>query len=284
MIVDPHFGAGEDSLGESLQPLRRAMLCDVASNDKATIDAVRYIDSIGKARMHGDSDRSPIMLVVDEATMLFSRSAIGDELTKLVEAIAQEYRKVGVFALCLGQIWTASRTGGDSGLRDSFASALVCKMKRSQARMLVSTEVAREVEVLGIGQAILWKTSGEYARLAIPNCTQADIEVVANRVFPAKNTATNSITPVRALRERVDSVSVDVSNVENKPNFDTMAMDLSPLTTSKAKRAISMFLGGAYTSDILREVWEVSGGGDKQMKASRELQDLIRLHSLSKAI
>lgn len=143
------------------------MLCDVASNDKATIDAVRYIDSIGKGRMSGDKDRSPIMLVVDEATALFSRSTIGDELTQLLGAIAQEYRKVGVFALCLGQIWTASRTGGDSGLRDSFASALVCKMKRSQARMLVPPEVAVEVEVLN-GQAILWKTSGDFAGWQFP--------------------------------------------------------------------------------------------------------------------
>ena len=274
VIVDPHFGAGEDSLGESLQPLRRAMLCDVASNDKATIDAVRYIDSIAKARMNGDKDRSPIMLVVDEATSLFSRSGIGDELTKLLEAVAQEYRKVGVFALCLGQIWTASRTGGDSGLRDSFASALVCKMKRSQARMLVPTEVAREVEILNIGQAILWKTSGDFARLAIPNCTQADIEIVANRVFPAKNN-----TSVKALPTLGSSPSKVLPESFQDDGLEVVGKDFGSapevIMDAKAQRAISMFLSGKTMHEILTQCYGVTGGR-KYQEANAELQAVIR--------
>lgn len=273
VVVDPHYGAGEDSLGESLQPLRRAMLCDVASNDQSTIEAVRYIDSIGKARMHGDKDRSPIMLVVDEATSLFSRSSIGGELTTLLEAIAQEYRKVGVFALCLGQIWTASRTGGDSGLRDSFASALVCKMKRSQARMLVSTEVAKEVEVLGIGQAILWKTSGEYARLNIPNCTQADIEVVAKRVFPGENRASTSITPVSPLQKPLHDPLHDPLHTEDLGAG--MGSGAMTWMTAREQQALNMFRDGSTPTEIVRELWGVNGG-KAYTEAAKEFNELLR--------
>jgi hypothetical protein len=273
VVVDPHYGAGEDSLGESLQPLRRAMLCDVASNDKTTIEAVRYIDSIGKARMHGDKDRSPIMLVVDEATSLFSRSGIGSELSTLLEAIAQEYRKVGVFALCLGQIWTASRTGGDSGLRDSFASALVCKMKRSQARMLVSTEVAKEVEVLGIGQAILWKTSGEYARLNIPNCTQADIEVVAKRVFSGENKASTSITPVSPLQKPLHTPLHAPLHAED--SGDVLGSGAMTWMTAREQQALNMFRDGASPTEIVKELWGVNGG-KAYTDAAKEFNELLR--------
>ena len=279
VIVDPHYGAGEDSLGESLQPLRRAMLCDVASNDKTTIDAVRYIDSIGKARMHGDKDRSPIMLVVDEATSLFSRSGIGDELTKLLEAVAQEYRKVGVFALCLGQIWTASRTGGDSGLRDSFASALVCKMKRSQARMLVPTEVAREVEILNIGQAILWKTSGDFARLAIPNCTQADIEIVANRVFPAKNNTSGKLLPtgVNVTSNRLQNDFQDGdADAMIEDDLKTTGSQPEVIIDARASRAIAMYCSGKEPSEILAELWNVKSTGGAYQRASKELHSILR--------
>lgn len=212
--------------------------------------------------------------MVDEATALFSRSTIGDELTQLLEAIAQEYRKVGVFALCLGQIWTASRTGGDSGLRDSFASALVCKMKRSQARMLVPTEVAREVEVLNIGQAILWKTSGDFARLAIPNCTQADIAVVANRVFPAQSNNSTKAWPTLG-----NQVSKEDAISQNRGSVETLWKDSgTPLETTfdaKALRAAKMFRNGKTFGEIIVEVWGVTTGR-KYQEASQELQNILR--------
>ena len=188
--------------------------------------------------------------------------------------IAQEYRKVGVYALCLGQIWTASRTGGDSGMRDSFASALVCKMKRSQARMLVPTEVAREVEILNIGQAILWKTSGDFARLAIPNCTQADIEIVANRVFPAKNN-----TSVKALPTLGSSPSGVLPESFQDDGLEVVGKDFGSgvevIMDAKAQRAISMFLSGKTMHEILTQCYGVSGGR-KYQEASVELQAVIR--------
>jgi hypothetical protein len=103
---------------------------------------------------------------------------VGPALAELLEGIAQEYRKVAVYASISGQIWTGERSGG-TALRDSLASCLVHRMKRSQARMLVSTEAARLVETLQPGRAVLYRTSGAADTIAIPNTTSQDVKTVA---------------------------------------------------------------------------------------------------------
>jgi hypothetical protein len=179
VVADPHYGAADDSLGGTLAPLlAHCGLCDVASNDKAILDAVKMVQGIGEKRIAGDKDRAPIILWVDESTSLLNRSTVGPALAELLEGIAQEYRKVAVYASISGQIWTGERSGG-TALRDSLASCLVHRMKRSQARMLVSTEAARLVETLQPGRAVLYRTSGAADTIAIPNTTSQDVKTVA---------------------------------------------------------------------------------------------------------
>jgi len=270
VVIDPHADAGEESLAASLMPLRFHMLCDAASSDKGIIETARFVREIGRKRINGDSDRTPVLVAIDETTALLSRSSCGVELSEMIEEIAQEYRKVGVFALCSAQIWLASRSGGSSALRDSFASTYVHRMKRKQAGLLAPTGTGAEIEALPVGSALLWQTSGDSTIVQIPLTTSADIADIAAR---------EGRTPVEPCQSLVKAVSVAVLEPEN---IDTATVDFSVLMTPKAKRAVSMFLDGAYTTDILREVWGVTGGGPKQMKASRELMDIIRLHALNK--
>ncbi len=178
VVVDPHASAGADSLAATLAPLASVYLCEPAEDTKAILQAVHLVADIGERRVKGkDPDMTPVILWADELTKLLGRSDVGDELASLLEAVAQEYRKKRVFVCGSGQIWTAART--TSELRDSFASVIAHRMKRSQARMLLPTEEAAEVERLATGQAILWRTSGETATITIPNTTGADVARVA---------------------------------------------------------------------------------------------------------
>jgi hypothetical protein len=178
VVIDPHAEAGDDSLAATLAPLAGRYLCEPASDDKRILEAVRFVADIGESRVKGRSaDQTPIILWADELTKLLGRSKIGDELGQLLEAVAQEYRKKHVFVCGSGQIWTAERV--TSELRDSFASVIAHRMKRGQARMLLPTEEAAQVERLETGRAILWRTSGETTTVAIPNTTRADIVRVA---------------------------------------------------------------------------------------------------------
>jgi hypothetical protein len=275
VVIDPHYGAGEESLGHTLVSLRSCMLCEVASLDTQILEAVRYVDSIGRKRIQGCSERWPLVIAVDEATALFSRSKIGDELTTLIESIAQEYRKVYVFALIMGQIWTASRTGGDSGLRDSFASALVMKMKRQQARMLLPTEVAKEAETLSVGQAILWRTNGEHCKIIVPNCTTADVEQVARRLTTSADMAEQK--PLRTLEVAPSDPTSFMSNqgaIRSGPEVG-VEVGSEAVVDAKARRVLDLFLGGQTQTEIIRDVWKVNGG-EKYKQAAAEFQQILR--------
>lgn len=260
VVLDPHAGAGEDSLAATLAPLHASMLCEPASENRQILDAARHVDDMGRRRINGDSDRTPVIVCIDEATALLSRSSVGGLLGELIETIAQEYRKVGIFALCSAQIWLAQRSGGNSALRDSFASAYVHRMKRNQARLLLPTDDARHVETLGTGQAVLWRTSGETQTIVIPNTTAADVETVARRIGVA------------------GKVQNQLSTLENRAfGGDSPKADLAPVFDADPRhlRVIEAFEAGETLRQIATDVYGVSGGANYNA-ALGEVQDVLR--------
>jgi hypothetical protein len=275
VVIDPHAGAGEESLGHTLGALRSCMLCEVASSDAHILEAVRYVDSIGRKRIQGGHERWPLVIAVDEATALFSRSTVGEALASLIESIAQEYRKVSVFALIMGQIWTANRTGGDSGLRDSFASALVLKMKRQQARLLLPTDMAKEAETLSVGQAILWRTNGEHCKIMIPNCTMADVEQVARSLTTGAERTGHK--PLPTLEVAPSPAPSHLRSQARIHRGDEVGFEVGAevVLDARAQRVLALFLAGQTQTEILREVWQVSGG-EKYKQAAAEFQQILR--------
>lgn len=265
-VIDPHASAGDDSLAATVEPLRAAMLCDAAEDERDIIELARMVRDIGrqrKAQGHG-RDRTPVILAMDETPALLSRSQVGPELRTLLEEIAQEYRKYDVYALCCAQTWLASRTGGDSALRDSFASAYVHRMKRNQARLLLPTEEGAIAERLPTGHAVLWRTSGETVAVAIPNTTAEDMRSVASQV-------------VEPLRQPLLEPLRQPLRTETKAPAFVVAEGV--LGDPRAQRAIQMFLDGASNKEILTQVWEVNaGGGDAYQKAGSAWQDIQRAY------
>lgn len=264
-VVDPHAEAGEDSLAATLEPLKSVYICDPASDDKAILNAVKLIASIGEKRAkHGDRDRTPVIIWIDELTALLARSTVRDALAELIEQIAQEYRKVGVYATASGQIWTASRTGDSSALRDSFASALVHRMKRSQARLLLPTEDAQRVERLAQGQAVLWRTSGASTLVGVPNTTAADVGRVAEMLAGG------------AMK---NGAGVVLDQPADSPHSSRIhpGRSASGSQTAEAARIIELFLAGKDPGEIVTELTEMkSRAGAPYQKKLREVQAVIR--------
>ncbi len=107
VVIDPHADAGDESLAATLGPLHASMLCEPADTERSIRDAANLVRMRLDARLRGDKDRTPLLLCIDEFTRLMRSPALAAELTGLVEAIGQEGRKVGIFALLSGQIWRA---------------------------------------------------------------------------------------------------------------------------------------------------------------------------------
>ena len=184
-IIDPHAGAGADSLAGTLAPLAGAFRWQPAERPSDILDLVALLNNeIDRRAGYGGGDR-PLIVAVDELTALLKRSDLEKPLGYLLERIAQEGRKLKVYGLLCGQIWSASRAGGTE-LRDSLASAYVHRIKRAQARYLLPTDEAAAAETLPTGAALLYRTSGEIQHITIPNTTARDMvevgRVVAGRL------------------------------------------------------------------------------------------------------
>jgi hypothetical protein len=52
-VIEPHAGAGADSLAATLAPLGSTFLCPIASDTKEMLDTVRHIADIGAQRVKG---------------------------------------------------------------------------------------------------------------------------------------------------------------------------------------------------------------------------------------
>jgi hypothetical protein len=269
-VCDPHAGAAEDSLATTLAPLQAAFICEPANSDKAILEVVRYVADVGRRRVAGqDRDLTPLILWVDELTSLLGRSSVADELAALLERVAQEYRKRAVFVCASGQIWTAARTSSE--LRDSFASVLCHRMKRGQARLLLPTEEAEQVERLPTGRAVLWRTSGETTTVQIPLTTADDVRRVAGMLATGRLMG----QPIRSQDEAA------VKPEDMPEGSQGVAEDerlRSASVSAEAARAATLFLDGLDPAAIVWELRQVrSNQGGKYQAALSEVLGLIRV-------
>lgn len=274
VVIDPHFDAGEESLGASLTPLRSKMLCDVASNEKQIVDALKYVGSVGQARLHGDGDRTPLILVCDETTGLLQRSGVADELEAVLGMISQETRKVGVFALCIGQQFKGDVM--NTTVRNSFVSFLSCRARKDVARVMSgSNEFGKMASDLTIGQCVWMTPSGETLTLAVPNTTIHDLELVVGRDY---TTSAPTSTPTSTDGDLDDCGSGCGSGAEvptSNRNLTTSSTALDP----RAQRVRSMLILGHSQNEIVKEVWGASGGRAYQQAADEFrliLSDLVK--------
>lgn len=279
VVIDPHLGSGEESLAESLAPLRRLMLCEPASGDDAIRDALAYVANAGKARLAGtDTDRTPLILVVDELTGLLTRGAVADELLDTLGRIAQETRKVGVYALAIGQQFNSRVI--DTTVRNSFVSFLSCRARRDVARVMSgSSEFARLVESLTEGQATWMTPAGEIEMLAVPNTTKEHIELVAKQVAGGWD-ATPTGYQQAASRLPIGALTNDLE-AKRKPD-DSQAEATIPeardieVVDARAARVRALLNTQTPFPEIIKEVWGVgSDEGRKYQKARAEFESAL---------
>jgi hypothetical protein len=178
-VIDPHAGDPE-SLATRLSPLQAGMMSEPASDTRAILATVKMVQSELERRKSNRAERVPWVVVADEFTALM-RGELQEPLALLIESIAQEGRKLGVYAMCLGQNWKVSRSGGGE-LRDSLASAFIHRLRPNQARYLTglyADDLPRDLLELQPGRAYWLSTGGELQRVSIPRCNTADLHQVA---------------------------------------------------------------------------------------------------------
>lgn len=259
LVIDPHYDAGEESLGQSLQPLKPLMLADVAHDDKTMLDTLSYIMDIGNRRLNGDTDRTPVVLVVDEVTALFQRSNVADKLRNALQMISTETRKVGVYAFCIGQNFDGRIM--DTTVRNNFVSMIGCRMRKDVGRVMSgNTEFGKKVESLTVGQMIWQAPTGEQYIINVPNCTQNHLQNVARYRLPDYRSESDFQSTFRVVSDDFQQPSEDVEydaiEIASKLNRNSKESQ----NDAESKRILALFSDGNSMREIVRTMYEVSSG------------------------
>lgn len=157
MIGDPHIQKA-DGLLNRLRPLSGRLARQAVTPDEIA-HMVRLADKIGRRRVQGDSDRTPVILVIDEFSNLVWRELLPDDVLAILPSMAAEYAGVGVHGVLIAHDWSKASLGGDLGaaLRRAFTHRIIHRMDPGNVEFLLprgSSAQARTVQGLDKGQAL----------------------------------------------------------------------------------------------------------------------------------
>lgn len=283
VVLDKHFNAGDDSLGASIMPLRGRFMADIAATEKQMVDAIKFMRHIGGQRLQGiDKDKTPVVLVVDETTALLSRSDIAGELKALLGEIAQETRKVGVYAFCIGQNFHGDIM--DTKVRNSFVSMISCRARQDVARTMTgSGEFGKLVGTIQTGQCVWMNTNGEMVRLAVPNTTLQHVGLIARELDGQAQVVdtTSDALPTHFRRTSNALPGSDFSEngseteVAGKRSGSETEVNTTPLFDAVKVRLVKDMLANcASQTAIIQNVWGVKGGRGYK-SAAEELHQIL---------
>jgi hypothetical protein len=275
LLIDPDASNAE-SLAARLSPLAARFICDPAEDD-SDIQTVISLAAreIERRRAAKDERHSPLVIAIDEYAAL-QRGSAGEALSGLVEDIARRGRRLGVYAMCLSQVWQASRSGGGH-TRDAFASAYVMRMRAKQASMLTglpARDLPGDILELPSGQGYLLTTRGELVRVAQPVTTPGDMQRVAALLPDNLHSAAETLEtggPAGGNEPGPGSGP----EAARKPGA-TPAASQKPLSAQEAQ-ILALAREAMPISKIVEAVYGVKGG-NRYAQRSQEVMQVIAAH------
>lgn len=249
VVGDPHGAAGGDAgrrtLAQTLAPLRRSFLCDVAIERDAILAAVQLVGSELERRKRGAPQPYRVLLALDEfSSLMRGDDELAHVIASVLESVATEGSKFGCYAWLLGHQWQASRSGGTE-LRSVLQSAYLHRMRPDTARAVTGLRSADVPDIARLepGEAYFYASSGRLQRVRVPNTTSADLELVAQRLEV------------------------------NMPSVGTRAdVVLSP----DEARIIELFRAGNDAAQVARIIDPKATTGGRMQQRSAEVQAVLR--------
>lgn len=276
MVIDPHIADPEESLAARLELFSDAMIvppCD--HTPKEVLRRIRWLKKeLTRRKEHGIKppacDR--IVFVIDEFNSIMQKGGdLAEELQALLLEVEQEGRKFGMFAMLIGQNWSANSIG-DAVIRQCLASALVHRMSEvAQAKKLLPlSKHANATIELDQGYWMFKDTRGQFTNMYTPYTDEFDSPQVA-RYLPVQNVFRPSGQAVNRVVQDVNtspslhivnSVNTEYSPVQYNPEYAEQVQILQN-TTTMGKIA------------IIEKVWDVKRGGSAAWKQAVVEYDAI---------
>jgi hypothetical protein len=293
VLLDPH-GPDSQSLATKLAPLAGRYLCAPAVEPADMRRAVALVaDELARRKAGKAGQAAPLLFICDEFSAM-QRGELAEPLAALVEAMGQEGRKLGMFAMVAGQVWSASRAGGTE-LRDSLASAYIHRLRPAQARMLTgltAADLPSDLLELPSGQAYLLDTSGDMRRVTIPAMAPGDLDRVAQLLGSTAaphegQPTTRPTTPARPLGFRVPAAEAESAAASGAapaaPIAPLRALPNAEQWTPEEAQIVALLAAGKGPREVVIELYGVKGGDAYSRAAAKVTAVIARLALLTRA-
>ena len=263
VIVDPQANAGEKALTHQLAGL--PLVAPIAVYREQWLQAIAYVDKIGEMRSNGNPDRTPLILVVDEANDLFDDKEIGPVLIDMLKKITRAYSKVMVNALVIGHDFRADSLGGSASLREMFQSRIVHNMSKGSAQTLIDNKDYKEaISQQKPGRAHIRFADGEIVRATIPQTTTEDL----NQLATMMGNRVGKVNPTLSWDNFVKQ-SGGKTTAKSSPSSSSK-MQISPTQLPDGHTVVDvlhLIAGGHSASKIVEQVWGLTSGYGYQQAA-----------------
>lgn len=267
VICDPH-SSDDESLAARVAPLAPAFLCDIADDDKSILAALKLADDVLQRRKRGDKDRTPVIVAIDEWLAL-RRGPLAELLPLLVEDFSTEGRKLNCHVMLLAQRWDKSTVGD---FRNTLASSYVYRIRPDEARMMTGLRAAAlpaDTLQLAPGQAYLLDTSGQLQRVTIPMMRAEDMtKIGATLAGGAPSTEHPAPLPM-GFRSSRPEAAMEAAMEGATDRAPSKASQRATTHTPEAARVLALILAGKSVSDVVKELWGISGGREYKERCNQ---------------
>jgi len=178
ILCDPHGRKNQQSLVQSCGPLAESFLIPPAIAWNEIHDAVATVDRIGRNRLGGADDTTPIVLVLDEFNDTATNMPDFKIVANLLNNIGRSYRKTGITCFLVVHNWRVN-TWKDGTLKDATQGVIFHRMSKSEAKLFVADPaISQQIAFLPAGDALYFRRGQPApARLTgIPYVTRGTLE------------------------------------------------------------------------------------------------------------
>lgn len=288
-LADPHMH-NRQSLTRRLANMID-LLAEPPAEDPAPIAALcERIVGILNGRKKTGAEGPPLLLVIDEWTATLMDPNAQDAAKSIAASLAlitTQGRKYGIYALLLGQRWSAKSAGGTE-VRNTLSATVLHRMRTDEARMLtglIGTSVPKDLSKLRPGECYVYTAQGDDYRLRIPFVDEAGIGELRRLVSagrggfaPVSDPVSDGFRPGfgRPPLRAVEVIPETGSETAGETALARWADVLDHSGDYLSKYVVAGIRKGRTIPQIIAELDEKAKTGDRRMLAQRAVAEIIR--------
>lgn len=284
VMIDPHINNPKESLSHQFS-LLPASIHQIRPCDGADVNVMKRVDWLDRemARRQKTNMVTPgLVFVIDEFNAVIRKASkeVKEKLEKVLLDIEQEGRKFGIFALLIGQRWSAQDLGG-ADIRTSLASKIAHRFSdEDQAKRFIGSKYGKVLLALETGHWLFYDTTGKTSEMVTPETLSEDGSVIAQIItgVPASGPASRravstsigaSRAPLYLLPGGEEDVTTDADMEAVDAGADVTTGELEPLT-SEAVRVLNMLREKKGQNEIIEEIWGFKSTDGRPYRAAVE--------------